>query len=345
MSRSKTVVTGGAGFIGSTLVRKLLEQGREVIVADDFSRGSLQNLRDLGIEASDVGLSTADPAIDLKDFDRALQTVKGAETVFHLAARIGSIDYLHGSDANELEALQENLRIDSNVFRASAASGVGRVVYASSTAVYPIHLQQQASVVLSEDMLVVDQSRAGEIDTGQSVVNPEGGYGWAKLMGEIQLGWMRNVASGIARIFNVYGENQDLVKAVHVIPSLFMKAHRYPDQSFIVWGDGQQSRDFLYVADCADALLRLEEKATSPPVPMNIGSGETVTIGTLAEKVAALYGKDIKIEYDTSRPVGPISRTAEIALARRLLGWRPRTSLDDGLARNYAWIRGRLGST
>ena len=109
----KTVVTGGAGFIGSNLVRKLLDQGREVVIADDFSRGSIQNLLDLGIPASDIGLGTVDRVIDLTDFQQALKVIQGAEAVFHLAARIGSIDYLHGSDTNELEALQLNLLIDA----------------------------------------------------------------------------------------------------------------------------------------------------------------------------------------------------------------------------------------
>jgi nucleoside-diphosphate-sugar epimerase len=91
-----------------------------------------------------------------------------------------------------------------------------------------------------------------------------------------------------------------------------------------------------------DALLLLEERASSPPVTVNIGSGEPTRLGSLAQKVVALSGKDIKVSYDLSRPVGPLSRTADIARASALLGWRPRTSLDEGLRRTYSWVRLRL---
>jgi len=338
----KTVVTGGAGFIGSNLVRKLLDQGREVVLADDFSRGSIQNLLDLGIQTSDVGLRTSNPVVDLTDYAQTLEIIQGAETVFHLAARIGSIDYLHGSNLSELVALQTNLTIDANVFRACLESNVRKIVYASSAAVYPVNLQYRPGVVLSEDIVELSQNQAGKRDTEDSAINPDGGYGWAKLMGEIQLGWMGNIDTGIARIFNVYGENQDLVKAVHVIPSLFLKADRYPEEEFTVWGNGQQSRDFLYVADCVDALLQLEERASSPPIIANIGSGKPVSIGTIAEKVVGLSGKDIEVIYDPTKPVGPISRTADITRARALLDWEPRTNLDEGLRRTYSWIQRRL---
>lgn len=337
----KTVVTGGAGFIGSHLTRKLLDQGREVAIADDFSRGSIQNLLDLNIQPSDVGINALDP-IDLRDLPRALRIIEGAEIVFHLAARIGSIDYLHGSNLNELEALQTNLIIDANVFRACLENNVRKIVYASSAAVYPINLQYQAGAVLSEDIVELSPNQATKQDTEHSAINPDGGYGWAKLMGEIQLGWMGDIDTSIARIFNVYGENQDLVKTVHAIQSLFLKASHYPEEEFTVWGNGQQSRDYLYVTNCVDALLQLEEMASNPPVTVNIGSGKPVSIGTIAEKVVELSGKDIKIRYDPTKPMGPISRTADITRARALLDWEPRVNLDEGLRRTYSWIQRRL---
>jgi nucleoside-diphosphate-sugar epimerase len=341
----KTVVTGGAGFIGSHLVKTLLDQGREVVIADDFSRGSLQNLLDLGIQPSSLGNSGADVTIDLRDYAQALKIIQGAETVFHLAARIGSIDYLHGDNLSEVIALQTNLTIDTNVFRASLESNVRKIVYASSAAVYPINLQYQAGAVLSEDILELSQNQATKQDTEHLGINPDGGYGWAKLMGEIQLHWMSHIDEGIARIFNVYGENLDLSKAVPVIPSLFLKANRYPQEEFTVWGDGQQSRDLLYVSDCVDALLRLEKKASSPPLTANIGSGKQVSVGTIAEKVVELSGKDIKIIYDPTKPVGPLSRTADITRARALLDWEPRVNLNEGLKRTYFWIQRRLGES
>lgn len=324
----KTIVTGGAGFIGSNLVKKLAAQGREIDIADDFSRGSKLNLQDIGI-------STNWPEIDLRDYNQTLKAIRGADTVFHLAARVGSVDYLHGNNLNELKALQANLTIDSNVFRACLESGVSRVVYASSVAVYPMNTQFSQDAVFHE--------REFEVKDNSAAMNPDGGYGWSKLMGELQLNWMISVKVGIARLFNIYGENQDLSAALHVVPALMRKAILYPQEEFKVWGDGTQSRDFLHVSDCTDALLRLEEKASSPPIVCNIGSGKVTSISKVAETIALISGKDIRINYDPrSKSVGPISRTADISLARSLLGWQPHMSIYEGLAGMYAWEKRRL---
>jgi GDP-D-mannose 3',5'-epimerase len=319
----RTIVTGGAGFIGSHLVKKLLDLGREVAVIDDFSMGSQANLDDLGI-----GLAV--PRVDARNFADVYDALRGAGVVFHLAARVGSINFLHGSNHHELQALQSNLAIDSSVFRACLEGRVGKIIYASSSAVYPIDMQQQADVVLSPESLEYN--------------NPEGGYGWSKLLGEMQLGWMPSVAVGIARIFNCYGENMHLGEHTHAIPDLIGKAIRYPDEDFIVWGDGKQSRDFLYVSDCVGALLELEKRAGSPPLIVNVGSGRSVTMTTIAGNIAAISGKNMRIIYDLQRPVGPVSRTADISLTKARLDWEPAVEFDEGLSRTYAWVAKRLAS-
>jgi GDP-D-mannose 3',5'-epimerase len=335
----KTVVTGGAGFIGSHLVRRLLDEGREVVIADDFSRGNRLNLLDLGIQ-------TDCHNADLRDLAQTLKVIQGAETVFHLAARIGNVEALHSSETSELEALQTNLVIDANVFRACLMNRVKRLVYASSTAVYPMYRQYRSDVVLSEDDLRLRQRQQfpapGSDAPDIGVIDPDGGYGWAKLIGEVQLGWMSDIDISIARIFNIYGENGDLGETAHVIPSLIRKAILYPKVEFVVWGDGKQSRDFLYVSDCVEALLSLEEKASNPAPIVNIGSDKPITIGALAEKIVRLSGKDAQIKYDPTKPVGPISRTADISQARARLGWQPRVSIDEGLKRTYAWVEKRM---
>jgi len=317
----KTVVTGGAGFIGSHLVRRLVDEGREVVVVDGFSRGSVRNLLDLGVRIEC-------PKIDLRDYGRASEVVEGADVVYHLAARVGSVEHLHGSELAELRALQDNLVIDANVFRACVETGVKRVIYASSVSVYPIDMQQKPGVVLSEDDL--------------RYYSPEGGYGWAKLIGEIQLGWIKGVNIAIARIFNVYGPCQPLDKTAHVVPALARKAIMYPGEDFIVWGSGDQSRCFLYVSDCVEALLRLEEDAFNPPIIVNVGSDEEVLIRTVAEKIVKISGKSIEIKYDLTKPVGPASRTADVHKAKTLLGWGPIVGLDEGLRRTYTWVKERL---
>ena len=327
----KTVVTGGTGFIGSHLVENLLKQNKEVIVTSDLSRLGSENLSSLGIKPSDIELRRA----DLSDYHQALKAIEGADSIFHLAARVGSLEYLHGSQLAELVALQTNLIIDANVFKACLENEVKKLVYASSCAVYPMARQYSLGAVFSEDDLELQPE-------ARLSMSPDGGYGWAKLMGEIELGWMKDIDIGIARIFNIYGENEPLREKAHVIADLIHKAILYPQQEFIVWGDGRQSRDFLYVSDCVDALSQLEKRASNPPITVNIGSGEAVSIGTIAEKVAELSGKDIKIAYDSTRSVGPISRTADITRATTLLNWQPKVSLDDGLRYTYAWVEKRL---
>ena len=163
-------------------------------------------------------------------------------------------------------------------------------------------------------------------------------------MGELQLSWMKDTSVGVARLFNVYGENEPLGNAAHVIADLCQKAVRYPSEEFIVWGDGSQCRDFLYVSDCVDALLRLEQKASSPPVTVNVGSGVQTSVDTVASRIAMFSGKDIAMRYDPARPVGPLSRTADAARGRELLGWCPQVSLDDGLGRTYSWVEGRMAA-
>jgi nucleoside-diphosphate-sugar epimerase len=326
----KTVVTGGAGFIGSNLVRALLDQGREVTIADDFSRGSRINLSDLDIKAKCLEL-------DLRNYNSALQATAGADIVFHLAARVGSVDSLHGSEMIELEALQTNLLIDANVFRACLQNGVKKIIYTSSVSVYPIHLQDRPGAIFSENDCLIPNGKSE-----MPISNPEGGYGWAKFIGEIQLSWLKGIKVGIARIFSAYGENGKMGKNPHVVLSLIRKAIRYPNEEFTVWGDGSRTRDFLYVADVISALLKLEEQATTPPVIVNIGGSHPVSIKELAETVIRISGKDMKIMYDLSKPVGPFSRTSDNTKAKNLLGWETKTSLEDGLRRTYAWEEKRL---
>jgi len=337
----KTVVTGGAGFIGSHLVKSLLEKGREVVVIGGPSGAGNDNLTGLGIRLSDIELREA----DLTDYNQSLKAVEGADSIFHLAARIGNIKYLHATETAEVNTMQTNLTIDANVFRACIEKGVKRLVYTSSCAVYPMDTQLAPGAVFAESSLELghqDFLRPQQPDYERGIINPDGGYGWAKLMGEIELGWMKGIDAGIARIFNVYGQNEPVGEKAHATCDLIIKAIRYPEKEFTVYGDGGQSRDFLYVSDCVNALLKIEEKAASPPVTVNIGSGIPTSIGAIAEKVVEISGKDIDIVYDPSKPSGPVSRTADITRAGAMLGWQPEVSLDEGLRRTYSWVEGVL---
>jgi GDP-D-mannose 3', 5'-epimerase len=322
---SKVAVTGGAGFLGSHIAKRLIGDGREVSIIDDFSSGSVQNLVDLGIKQK---CSRG----DLRNYPFAKESLRKAETVFHFAAEVGSVSYLHGSNARELAALQSNLVIDANVFKACLEDGVRTVIFASSVSVYPFDKQLGSHVQFREE----DSERR---------VNPEGGYGWAKYVAEKQLSLLPDISYGVARIFHAYGKNIYLnPDRSQVIASLIRKAVRYPDEDFIVWGDGNQRRCFVYIDDALDALMRLEKHVRKRgSLTVNVGSTEETTIRDLAELVVLLSKKDIPLKFDNSKPKGALNRTPNLNRIKSVLDWSPTTSLSDGLAETFEWAEGRLG--
>jgi nucleoside-diphosphate-sugar epimerase len=171
-------------------------------------------------------------------------------------------------------------------------------------------------------------------------IDPDGGYGLAKILAEIQLFLMKNVKVGIARIFNVYGINEPQDERSHAITDLIKKAIFYPKRKFVVWGDGRQTRDYLYVTDCVEALIKIEEKISKiSPLILNIGSGKATSIREIAEKIIKISGKDIKPIYDKTKPVGPISRTANINKVKKILSWKPKVNIEEGLEKTYFWIQ------
>lgn len=289
---SKVVVTGGNGFLGSHLVAKLRNDGRKIVVSH----------------------------YDLRDYQYALWLIKGADVVYHLAAVVGGEKYLHGTNQAELSALQSNLMIDANVFRACRKTRIKKLIYTSSCAVYPLERQNSLGAVFNEE--------------DAKSFDPDGGYGWAKVIGEIQLSCMGNV--GIIRPFNIYGIGEPTDNHSHVVLDLIRKAIKYPKVEFEVWG-GKQTRDFVYVDDCVDALIELENRLNGSPITVNIGSGQATSIKELAEKIIHISGKDIKPKYKKIQ-IRQFSRTADITKAKTLLDWQPKISLDEGLRKTYAWF-------
>ena len=269
---ARVAVTGGAGFLGSHIAARLEGAGEEVSVVDDFSAGSVQNLWDGGLRKKAV-------VGDLWDRRFASRSLRGADVVFHFAAEVGSVEYLHGSSRSELAAMQANVAIDANVLRACVENRVKTVIYASSVSVYPFDRQQGGNAVFKEE-------------DAEEKVNPEGGYGWSKYVAEKQLSLMKDTRVGVARIFHAYGKNIYLnPDRSQVIGSLIRKAVNYPKEGFVVWGDGSQRRCFVYIDDALDAIFRLRDHVERKgDLTVNIGSTEEVTVGSLAEKVAGLSG-------------------------------------------------------
>ncbi len=320
---SRVAVTGGAGFLGSHIVSRLIREGHEVVMVDDFSSGSKQNLADVGVDQECV-------VGDLKDPEFAKDSLKRVDKVFHFAAEVGSVDYLHGSGARELAAMQANVVIDANVFRSCLENGVKTVVYASSVSVYPFDRQMGQHVKFREE-------------DAEERVNPEGGYGWSKYIAEKQLSYMSDVSVGVARIFHAYGKNIYVrPDRSQVIASLMRKAIDYPREEFVVWGDGRQRRCFVYIDDVIDALFKLQEHVEEKgSLTVNMGSTEEVTVRELAEKIIGLSGKNIPIRFDPSKPTGALNRMPDLGRVKRTLGWEPKTPFSEGLAKTFDWLAAR----
>lgn len=324
----RVLVTGGAGFIGSHLVRRLVGLGARVIVADSLVRGRLENLGE-ELEAIDFA------QVDLTEREACLRVCTDVETVFHLASRVGGIGYYLERPS---EVITHNVLIDTLMLWATLECGVQRYVYASSAHVYPIELQ------LSPDAPPLREEQA-------LPAHPPLSYGWAKLLGERGLLYAieegRSIKGAILRLFGIYGENQDTdLETGSAIPVFTRRAIDYPQRKpFVIRGSGEETRSYCYVEDAVDALLAAAQKLDQQPTlgPLNIGSEERIRIIDLAKEIVAISGKDIEIKNDPGQPTPIWSQIPDCSRAREVLdGWQPKTPLKEGLTRVYRHTREKL---
>jgi nucleoside-diphosphate-sugar epimerase len=319
----RVLVTGGASFLGSHLVELLLENGALVRVADDLSSGRLTNLAGV-IDAIDIRIG------DLRDPNRARAACQSQEMVFHLAAAHGGRGYI---DSHPVECCN-NLLLDHVVFAQAAVAGVTRLVFASSACTYPTVLQDDASSLhlLREDECNFDEP-------GKAF--PDGEYGWAKLMGELQLRAFHKqfgIDAIACRIFTAYGEREN---ESHAVIALIAKALVQLDP-FPIWGDGTQTRNFTYVRDTVMGLA-LAGVALSGFDTINVGSSLHTSVNELIEDIFGVTGfRPRRIERQTAMPVGVKSRAADCTKSERLLGWRPSVPVHVGLDRTVEWCRKEL---
>lgn len=308
----KVLVTGGAGFIGSHLVELLLARGEEVVVLDNFSTGKRRNLPshpDLSVLEGDVA--------DAADVSAALA---GCDAFVHLAA-VASVE---ASVRDPLATNRTNLRGSIQLFEAATQLGVRRGVYASSAAVYgdsqELPLRESASK------------------------RPLSPYATDKLAGEHYLAHYRRSGKldGVAfRFFNVFGPRQDPGSPYSGVISVFLD-RAAKGASITVFGDGEQTRDFVYVGDVvaalAQALVRTDDDPSDDLPVFNVGRGESVSLLQLLELVGALEGvkAPLQVGFGPSRQ-GDIRRSlANVDHLKVRLSWAPRTSLSDGLAATLA---------
>jgi nucleoside-diphosphate-sugar epimerase len=314
-SSKRTLVTGGASFIGSTLVDGLLDRGAIVRVVDDFSSGSRPNL-ERAVASGGVELLEG----DLRDPGVSAQAVRGMDVVFHLAADHGGRGYVDLHQYN----CSTNLGLDAALFNAALKADVETVVYASSGCIYPLHLQGDPGETL---YLTEDMAGPG--------YDPDGMYGLAKLAGELTLRALheeRGMKTASCRYFTVYGprgvEN-------HAVMAMIARAFLRKDP-FEVWGNGEQIRNWTYVDDIAEGTILAAERIEDGTA-VNLGTMERVRVIDAVRMVTDMAGYQPEIVLQPDMPTGPLNRVADNSLARRLLGWEPRTSFGDGLKTTFEW--------
>jgi GDP-D-mannose 3',5'-epimerase len=315
----RALVCGAGGFIGGHLVRRLKREGYWVRGADRKPWG--------------FGVSPADDfaLLDLRDAAACAEVLDHPfDEVYHFAADMGGAGFVFTGE-HDAEILHSNAQITLNLVPLAAKHQVGRFFFASSACIYPAMNQDRP------DAAITREDSAYPAD-------PDSDYGWEKLFGErLCLAFHRNHGLNvrIARLHNVFGPEGAWRGGREKAPAALCRkvAEAVDGTSVDLWGDGQQTRSFLYIDECLDGLRRLMN--ASVVGPLNLGSSEQVTLDELCRRVIAISGKRLEIHH-VPGPQGVRGRTSDNTLIQSVLGWAPSGTLDDGLARTYAWVAGQV---
>ena len=322
--RPRFIVTGGAGFIGSHLVKSLRNAGiynSQIKVLDNLWRGRLDNLQYMN------GSWAIDPiadvcAMDLRNEQDTMQYVRGADYIYHLADIVGGVAYVFG---HQEAVFRDNVLINSHTLHAAKRNRIPNYIYVGTACSFPKGLQEGPGI----HPLRENQTYPAE---------PESAYGWSKLMGEYEadLAMEPNVFNvGILRFHNVYGPYSDYsLQTSQAIPSLIRKALAYPKEPYIVWGSGNQYRDFVFVDDIVRGLLLVKDRGMNRGT-IQLGSKKATTILDLATEIGDIAGKRIgqaiPISLDVGQPEGDRGRIAAGDRAEHILGWKATVPLRPGL--------------
>jgi UDP-glucose 4-epimerase len=299
----RALVSGGGGFIGSNLVRGLLERGDDVRVLDNFSTGSRENLAGLDVEVVEG---------ELRSYERVHNAIRGAEVVFHLGA-LGSVPR---SVQDPLTSSAVNVEGTLNVLLAARDENVRRVVFSSSSSIY---------------------GSGGELPRTESMLpDPISPYGVAKLAAErycVSFGRVyESFEAVVLRYFNVFGPRQSPLSQYAAVVPLFITAIAR-GEPVTIFGDGGQSRDFTYVSNIVDATLRAADAPDANGRICNVAAGSPATVNQLADLVGAIVGKTPEKRYAPPRPGDIRDSWADVRAAREVLGFQPSVALDEGLRR------------
>lgn len=312
--KTKVLVTGAGGFIGSHLVTFLREKGYWVRGVD------IKEPEFTPIDADEFLL------LDLRRWENCLAATEGMDEVFALAADMGGMGFI---SAHHAQILHNNSLINIHTLDAARENGVKRYLYTSSACIYPEFLQEETDVKpLREEDAYPAQ--------------PQDAYGWEKLVSEILCHHYRNdygLETRTVRFHNIFGEKGTWEggreKAPAALCRKIARAKLTGEHSIDIWGDGEQTRSFCYIDDCVEGLHRLMRSDVHEP--LNLGQDRMVTINQLADIIAAAAGIEIEKQH-IDGPQGVRGRNSDNTKLREKLDWEPRVSLEEGLAVTYRWI-------
>ena len=314
----RLLVAGAGGFIGGHLVKRLKAEGFWV--------------RGVDIKRHEYHESIADEFIvgDLCDQDIAQASLDGIDEVYQLAADMGGAGYIFTGE-NDAAVMYNSAKINLNIAEYGCRAGVKKILYSSSACIYPEYNQ-----------LDPDNPKCSE-DSAYPAA-PDSEYGWEKLFSErLYFAYMRNwgTQARIARFHNIFGIEGTWTGGREKAPAALCRkiAEAQDGAEIEIWGDGLQTRSFLYVDECIEGIRRLME--SDFPGPVNIGSEEMVTINQLAELVMEIAGKKLRIRH-IKGPLGVRGRNSDNRLIGEKLGWKPSRPLREGLERTYAWISSQV---
>jgi nucleoside-diphosphate-sugar epimerase len=311
------LVTGAGGFIGHHLVSYLKANGHRV--------------RGVDIKRPEYGESDADEFIvlDLRDPASCATAVKNMDAVYHLAADMGGIGYITGSHA---DIARNNSLMNLHMLDAARSERVDCFLFSSSACVYRHDLQT------SPDVKPLREEDAWPAE-------PEEGYGLEKLYMEKLCQYYREdhgLATRVVRFHNVYGPLGTYDGGREKAPAAMCRkvARAYGGDEIVVWGDGKQTRSFMYIDDCVEGIYRLMRSGHARP--LNLGTDELVSVDELAKIVIGISGKELTVAHDRTKPQGVRGRNSDNTLLRKVLQWEPTTSLRKGLVPTYSWIASQV---